>query len=134
MNESLTYATVAFEHLEGPFRFIRLVQKHVKESALQTATPDSAIRLPSIKLWDLVQHKVTDLELCAAECSFMLLHACADCIRRGDVRNRAGSMKRWAKMLDCKECADRMNCFYSFGHSSLLKVRYCTQVTQAPSS
>lgn len=66
-NTSLTYATMAFEHLEEPFRFIRLVQKRISEGTLHTRSPTSAFRSLPIELWDLVQQKVTDIELGAAE-------------------------------------------------------------------
>ncbi|TKA53175.1 hypothetical protein B0A53_04031 [Rhodotorula sp. CCFEE 5036] len=69
-NESITYATMAYPNLDGPFRFIRLVQKRIREGTLQTA-PTSAAGLIPVEIWDLVRHKVTDLELRAAERGFL---------------------------------------------------------------
>ncbi|TKA53166.1 hypothetical protein B0A53_04022 [Rhodotorula sp. CCFEE 5036] len=77
-NESLTYATLAYQRLEGPFRFTRLVQKRRREGTLQTS-PTSAVGSLPVELWDLVRYKLTDLELSATKRKFMIDHACGDC-------------------------------------------------------
>lgn len=79
INESLAYATMAYEQLGGPFRFIRLAQRRIAEGTLQTEQNSTVGSIP-IELWNLVRHKLTDLELDAAEREFLKRYACRHCI------------------------------------------------------
>ncbi|GAA5979746.1 hypothetical protein JCM10908_003029 [Rhodotorula pacifica] len=74
-NESLTYATMAHEKLDGPLRFIQLVQNRIREGRLQAKYRQAVAYLP-IEIWDLVRHKVVDLELRIAERNFVNSYAC----------------------------------------------------------
>ncbi|GAA5979772.1 hypothetical protein JCM10908_003039 [Rhodotorula pacifica] len=65
-NESLTYASHAYDKLDGPFRFIQLVQKRIREGRLQAQGNRAVTYLPA-EIWDLVRHKIVDLELRKAE-------------------------------------------------------------------
>lgn len=122
-NESITYASMAFEHLEGPFRFIRLVQKHIKEGTLQTHSPTSANRLLPIELWDLVQQTITDLELDAAQRRFLLDQACHFCVGAEIIPDRDGQLMSWAEMLECRICAGEMNSYHGLAYADFFKVR-----------
>ncbi|KWU45835.1 hypothetical protein RHOSPDRAFT_25080 [Rhodotorula sp. JG-1b] len=114
---------MAFEHLEGPFRFIRLVQKHIKEGTLQTHTPTSAVRSLPIELWDLVQHKVTDVELDAAQSRFLLERACPLCVGAEIIPNRDRRLMSWAEMVEYGICEGTMNSYRGLANADLFKVR-----------
>lgn len=123
-NESLTYATMAYEQLDGPFRFIRLIQKRIREGSLQTSQPSAVGTLP-IEIWDLVRHKVTDIELCAAERISLNQHACRQCLQScGCLRDcDSHPPNEWAELLRCYACDYRMIDYQGFGDRGLAKVQ-----------
>jgi hypothetical protein len=117
-NESITYATMAYPNLDGPFRFIRLVQKRIREGTLQTA-PTSAAGLIPVEIWDLVRHKVTDLELRAAERGFL------ERVRRDSSFSChcRRSARHWVSLLRCNGCVNELLAYQGFGDPALAKVR-----------
>ncbi|GAA5872857.1 hypothetical protein JCM3774_006348 [Rhodotorula dairenensis] len=103
-NESLMYATMAYADLQGPFRFIRLVQQRIRAGTLQAANA-AAVASMSAELWDLVRHQVTDLELGAAERRFLRKHSCNHyCFDDCGCRRHSRPAKDWAEMLNREEC------------------------------
>ena len=112
-NESLTFATMAYERLDGPFRFIRLVQKRIREGTLQTAQT-SAVALFPTEIWDLVRHKVTDLELDAAERTFLDRHGCEHGSDACGCDCDACPATKWADVLDCCVCLEDMIEYHGF--------------------
>ncbi|BGP45543.1 hypothetical protein JCM10450v2_001362 [Rhodotorula kratochvilovae] len=81
--ESLLYAVAAWPTLQGPFAFLDLVQLRRNKGALRAVQmPEcrsSALEhLPS-EVWDVVRHKVVDLELRNAEIAHVESLLCADC-------------------------------------------------------
>lgn len=126
-NESLTYATMAYVKLEGPFRFIRLVQKRIREGSLQTSQPSAVGALP-IELWDLVRHKVTDVELCAAGRKFLNTHACEHCTPFGGCDCCCTRpAKRWTDLIRCEDCCDTITSYKGFGDPALTKVGFSSR-------
>ena len=117
-NESITYATMASEHLDGPFRFIRLVQKRIREGSLRTSQPSAIGALPN-ELWDLVRHKVTDLELRAAEHEFLKR------VRHDPPLpcRCTPSAKQWASLLRCTGCLNKLLAYQGFCDAALAEVR-----------
>lgn len=120
-NESLTYASMAYQRLDGPFRFIRLVQKRISEDTLQTAR-GSAVRSLPIELWDVIRYRLTDIELEIAEAVFLQEHKCDYCLVTQDRRYQETT---WADMLLCDGCVDAMTEYDAFQHHHMLNVRYC---------
>ncbi|BGP45511.1 hypothetical protein JCM10450v2_001330 [Rhodotorula kratochvilovae] len=69
--ESLPYAVAAWPKLQGPFTFLDLVQLRRSKGMLRTEQRETGLRsvverVPS-EVWDIVRHKVVDLELREAE-------------------------------------------------------------------
>lgn len=121
-NESLTYATLAYQRLEGPFRFVRLVQKRRREGTLQTS-PTSAVGSLPVELWDLVRYMLTDLYLSATERKFVINHACEDCSE--GVSEEDPRISYWNKLASCPWCEDQLNEYKGFEDRSMATVR-CT--------
>ena len=123
-NESITLATLAYEKLEGPIRFIRLVQRRIREGTLQTAQ-NSAVGSMPIELWDLVRHKVTDVELRDAEIKFLNQHACEHCLLSCECSSDcySGPPEVWAELLDCDVCTSAMIDYRGLGDCGLAKMR-----------
>ncbi|KWU44662.1 hypothetical protein RHOSPDRAFT_33741 [Rhodotorula sp. JG-1b] len=114
-NESLTYASMAYPELKGPFRFIRLVQWRTGEGTLQTEQSSTVGSIP-IELWDLVRHKVTDVELDAAERKFLERHACSHCVKpHGCGCCGAVPATEGANLLLCDSCKENMIRYDDFG-------------------
>lgn len=61
-HESLYYATKAYEPLQDPLRFIRLVQQRLARRTLSCQKGDAFVRLP-VEIWELIKHELVDLEL-----------------------------------------------------------------------
>ena len=109
---------MAYPNWDGPFRFIRLVQKRLREGTLQTA-PTSAAGLIPVEIWDLVRHKVTDLELRAAERGFL------ERVRRDSSFSChcRRSARHWVSLLRCNGCVNELLAYQGFGDPALAKVR-----------
>lgn len=123
-NESITLATMAYEQGDGPLRFIRLVQKRVREGTLR-ASPASAVGSLPIELWDLVRHEVIDLELCAAERKFLDTHACPHCVSPDGCPNcGAPGAEKWKDLLRCIECREVLIEYTGFDNIALAEVSY----------
>ncbi|GAA5979774.1 hypothetical protein JCM10908_003040 [Rhodotorula pacifica] len=114
-NESLTYATMAYENLDGPVRFIQLVQNRIRQGALHCAGGSIASMLP-IEIWDEIRHRVVDAELAVAERDFAIKHACWDC-----TQTWACGYQTWPDMLECDNCFDNMCDNDGFEDPELLK-------------
>jgi hypothetical protein len=129
-NESLTYATLAYQRLEGPFRFTRLVQKRRREGTLQTS-PTSAVGSLPVELWDLVRYKLTDLELSATKRKFMIDHACGDCSEEASEEDPRISY--WNNLSACSWCEEEMNEYKGFEDHSMARLRpTCAKFPKLP--
>ena len=102
--ESLLYAVAAWPRLQGLFTFLNLVAKRKAESSFQATnargTPHSAIELVPIELWDVVRHKLVDLELKAAEIEHVASLVCARCVKRGI----SALDHNWTSAVDVVKC------------------------------
>lgn len=97
-HESLYYAAKAFDPLRDPLRCLRLVKRRIASGTLRTENDSSIARVP-VEVWDIVKHKLVDLELAQAEEDFLDGWACPDCL--GDsVANR--SVFTWNDL--CTKC------------------------------
>ncbi|BGP37420.1 hypothetical protein JCM10449v2_001326 [Rhodotorula kratochvilovae] len=81
--ESLPYAVAAWPKLQGPFTFLDLVQLRRSKGMLRTEQRETGLRsvverVPS-EVWDIVRHKVVDLELREAEIAHVKNSLCAIC-------------------------------------------------------
>ncbi|GAA5884778.1 hypothetical protein JCM3774_003814 [Rhodotorula dairenensis] len=118
-NESLTYATMAYADLQGPFRFIRLVQQRIRAGTLRTVQ-HSVLALFPVELWDLVRHQVTDLELRAAERRFLREH-CGYCLGDCACRRDSRPVKDWAELLGRGFCIESVEEYDGFESPDLIK-------------
>ncbi|GAA5929069.1 hypothetical protein JCM3775_006726 [Rhodotorula graminis] len=86
--ESLLYAVAAWPKLQGPFAFLDLVALRKRKGTLVATNARGAPRSPveaiPIEVWDVVRHKVVDLELRAAEIEHVDSLLCYEC-RTGGV-------------------------------------------------
>lgn len=122
-NESITLATMAYEQVDGPFRFFRLVQRRVREGTFQTSRTSAVGALP-IELWDLVRQNIINVELCAAERKFLDTHACPHCVSPdGCPTCGAPGAKKWEDLLRRTVCREVLNNYVGFDVIALTKVR-----------
>ncbi|BGP37455.1 hypothetical protein JCM10449v2_001361 [Rhodotorula kratochvilovae] len=81
--ESLLYAVAAWPSLQGPFAFLDLVQLRRNNGTLSATQPRSdfrsVIELVPSDVWDVVRHKLVDLELREAEIAHVRSLACPTC-------------------------------------------------------
>ncbi|GAA5979743.1 hypothetical protein JCM10908_003028 [Rhodotorula pacifica] len=115
-NESLTYATMAYEKLDGPLRFIQLVQNRLRQGRLQARDRQTVTYVP-IEVWDLVRHKVVDLELRTAERKLVDEYTCDECSYEDSAFERP---ETWSDLTKCPAYNER----YSGFQSPQLKEKY----------
>ncbi|BGP37397.1 hypothetical protein JCM10450v2_001307 [Rhodotorula kratochvilovae] len=82
--ESLLYGVKAWPKLQGPLAFLRLVQLRRSKGALRasqamTGGPSVIESVPS-EVWDIMRHKVVDLELRDAEVEHVRSLVCTECV------------------------------------------------------
>ena len=89
---------------------------------MRTAQP-SAVRSIPVEIWDLVRHKVTDLELRAAECEFLETRACDYCWQTFGRDCSVRPVFKWADLLQCNTCDKKISSWEGFdGNPTLTKV------------
>lgn len=112
-NDSLTFATMAYEKLKGPFRFVELVQSRVRRGNLQAEQGRAVARLPN-ELWEMIRHKVTEIELEAAERTFVAKNACDNynnSASNRDTEKPSIAARSWRTMFATHACWE---CLYSY--------------------
>ncbi|BGP37392.1 hypothetical protein JCM10450v2_001301 [Rhodotorula kratochvilovae] len=86
--ESLLYAVAAWPKLQGPFAFLDLVQLRRNKGTLRATQFQRDLhsvveRVPS-EVWDVVRHKVVDLELREADVAHVQSLLCDECAQDHD--------------------------------------------------
>ncbi|GAA5849872.1 hypothetical protein JCM9279_002449 [Rhodotorula babjevae] len=84
--ESLLYAVAAWPRLQGPFAFLDLVSLRKRQGTLAArhSRPTSqGVQTVPVEVWDVVRHKVVDLELRAAEVEHVESLMCEWCSEEG---------------------------------------------------
>lgn len=116
---SLIFAIDAFPRLEAPLLFFRLIALRRGKGTLSTLKSSAIERVPD-EVWELVQHKVVDLELERADKRFF-------CEMIGEVEGH----ERWLDLLDLYPYGGYVNDVWEYFRAGVFEqegrkdVRFC---------
>ncbi|GAA5849857.1 hypothetical protein JCM9279_002441 [Rhodotorula babjevae] len=96
--ESLLYAVATWPFLEGPFAFLDLVALRKRRGTLAVRQPrpsGQGVQAVPLEVWEMVRHKLVDVELRAAEVRLVDSFMC-DCAR---VAGHTAEDYTWSQVL-----------------------------------
>jgi len=80
--ESLLYAVAAWPRLQGPFTFLDLVALRKRQGTLvarHSRPAKQGVQTLPVEVWELVRHKLVDVEMRKAEVEHVKSFMCAEC-------------------------------------------------------
>ncbi|GAA5915623.1 hypothetical protein JCM8208_001224 [Rhodotorula glutinis] len=106
--ESLLYAVAAWPRLQGPFAFLDLVALRKRTGTLvarHSSPARQGVQTVPVEVWDVVRHKLVDLELRAAEIEHLDSLLCDNCREAGFTADNL-NWTELAEVCDGDEVAD----------------------------